>query len=73
MEMKYLTSKQVRERFNIKSPATLWRWQQQSQKMFKEPFPRPVKISIGSTNLWDSEQIRIWEIKYFRNNESLTT
>ena len=70
--MKYVTSKKVRERFNIKSPATLWRWQQASQKMFKEPFPPPVKISVGSTNLWDEDQIRTWELKYFRNNESLT-
>ena len=34
--MSYLTSKQVRERFNIKAAATLWRWQKPTQKMFKE-------------------------------------
>ena len=71
--MKYLTSKQVRQRFMIKSAVTLWRWQQPTQRVFKEPFPPPIKMSAGSTSLWDEEQIRIWEAKYFRNNESLTT
>ncbi len=71
--MCYLTSKQVRERFMIKSPATLWRWQQSNQKIFKEPFPSPVKLSVGSQSLWDKEQIINWEKQYFRNNKSLTT
>lgn len=70
--MKYVTSKKVRERFNIKSPATLWRWQLSTQKIFKVPFPPPVKTSAGSNSLWDEDQIKAWEIKYFRNNESLT-
>ncbi len=70
--MKYLTSKEIREKFCIKSPATLWRWQQDNQRIFEKPFPPPIKISVGSTNLWDAEQIRIWEIQYFRNNKSQT-
>ena len=69
--MLYLTSQQVRERFKIKSPATLWRWQQDNQKIFDKPFPSPVKISVGSKSLWDEEQINAWELKYFRNNKSL--
>ena len=70
--MSYLTSKQVRERFNIKAAATLWRWQQLTQKMFAEPFPQPIKAAKGSTSLWDREQIETWEAKFFRNSESLT-
>ncbi len=70
--MGYITSQQVRERFKIKSPATLWRWQQPSQKMFELSFPPPIKISVGSKSLWDEDQIKAWEIKYFRNNQSLT-
>jgi len=69
--MSYLTSKQIRERFNIKAAATLWRWQQPNQKMFAEPFPQPIKVVKGSTSLWDRDQIEKWEAKFFRNNESL--
>lgn len=71
--MKYLTAKQILDRFNIKSPTTLWRWQQPNQKMFAEPFPQPIKAVKGSTSLWDREQIETWEAKFFRNNESLTS
>ena len=39
----------------------------------KQDFPQPIKAAKGSASLWDAEQIRIWEAKYFRNNESLTT
>ena len=71
--MSYLTSKQVRERFNIKAAATLWRWQQPTQKMFAEPFPQPIKAVKDSTSLCDKEQIETWEAKVFSNNESLTS
>ncbi|ALD01852.1 hypothetical protein AMQ28_05435 [Acinetobacter sp. TTH0-4] len=71
--MKYLTAKQILDRFNIKSPTTLWRWQQPTQKIFAEPLPKPIKVVKGSTSLWEREQIERWEAKYFRNNESLTT
>lgn len=70
--MSYLTSKQVRERFNIKAATTLWRWQKPTQKMFKEPFPQPIKVVKGSSSLWDQKEIEIWEVNFFRNNESLT-
>lgn len=70
--MKYVTSTEIRKRLNIKSPTTLWRWQKVNQKMFGEPFPSPVKVSVGSPNLWDEEQVQLWELKYFRNNQSLT-
>jgi len=70
--MSYLTSKQIREKFNIKATATLWRWQQPSQKMFKVPFPQPIKAVKGSPSLWDKKEIESWEAKFFRNNESLT-
>ncbi|WP_284880567.1 hypothetical protein [Acinetobacter variabilis] len=71
--MAYLTSQEILNRFKIKSQTTLWRWQKPSQKLFKEPFPSPVKVSVGSKSLWDRKQIEIWEAKFFRNNESLTT
>lgn len=71
--MKYVTSTEIRKRLNIKSPTTLWRWQQLNQKMFGAPFPAPVKVSVGSPSLWDEEQVQFWELQYFRNNQSLTT
>ena len=72
LAMAYLTSQELLNRFKIKSQTTLWRWQQPTQKIFKEPFPSPIKVSVGSKNLWDEEQIIIWENQYFRNNKSLT-
>ncbi len=36
--MAYLTSQELLNRFKIKSQTTLWRWQQPTQKIFKEPF-----------------------------------
>lgn len=70
--MAYLTSNELCKRLNS-SKATLWRWQQTTQKLFKEPLPPPVKSSNGSPSLWDEKQIAEWEAKYFRNNESLVT
>ena len=55
--MAYLTSKELLDRFKIKSQTTLWRWQKPTQKVFNAPFPPPVKVSVGSTSLWDEEQI----------------
>src|SRR5690606_2749798 len=72
LAMAYLTSQELLNRFKIKSQTTLWRWQQPTQKIFKEPFPSPIKVSVGSKSLWDEEQIIIWENQYFRNNKSLT-
>ena len=70
--MAYLTSKELLDRFKIKSQTTLWRWQKPTQKVFNAPFPPPVKVSVGSTSLWDEEQIITWENQHFRNNKSLT-
>lgn len=69
--MKYLTAKQILERFNIKSPTTLWRWQQEHQKIYKAPFPAPVRLSKGAQSLWDKAHIDDWERNYFRNNKYL--
>ena len=70
--MAYLTSKELLDRFKIKSQTTLWRWQKPTQKVFNAPFPPPVKVSVDSTSLWDEEQIITWENQHFRNNKSLT-
>ena len=48
--MAYLTSKELLDRFKIKSQTTLWRWQKPTQKVFNAPFPPPVKVSVGSTS-----------------------
>ncbi|PWB15062.1 hypothetical protein DCO44_06990 [Acinetobacter sp. AM] len=68
--MSYITSQEIRDRFKIKSYTTLWRWQQTNQTLFEEPFPSPIKFSVGSSSLWDSGQIKIWENKYFRKKKA---
>lgn len=66
--MSYLSSKDIKNRLNCSS-ATLWRYQQPSQKIFKEPMPQPVKKASGSQNLWDIDHFEEWEHKYFRNSQ----
>lgn len=69
--MAYLNSKELRQRLNNCSQASLWRWQQTNQTLYEKPLPSPVKKSNGSPSLWDEKQIQDWEDKYFRNSESL--
>lgn len=71
--MAYLNTKQLCQRLNNCSQASLWRWQQENQKLYAKPLPKPVKRSNGSPNLWDENEINEWEQKYFRNAESLVT
>ncbi|MDH1405789.1 hypothetical protein ABLT35_05525 [Acinetobacter johnsonii] len=69
--MSYITSKELRRKFNNCSSTTLWRWQQPTQKIYAKPLPPPVRAAIGSQSLWDEKEIKEWEEKYFRNNKSL--
>lgn len=49
----YLSVKRVADRLDT-SPATIWRWTAADQ------FPRPVKLSLGSTR-WKLSDIEEWE------------
>lgn len=69
--MAYLTSKDYWI-VKIKSQTTLWRWQKPTQKVFNAPFPPPVKVSVGSTSLWDEEQIITWKTSTSEIIKSLT-
>lgn len=52
--MKYLSDKQVAERYGVTVP-TVWRWHKSDPK-----FPRAIKLSSGTTR-WNLSEVEAWE------------
>lgn len=52
--MKYLSDKQVAERYGVTVP-TVWRWHKSDPA-----FPRAIKLSTGTTR-WKLSEIEAWE------------
>ena len=70
MSSSYLTTRDIQNRLNGCSTSTLWRYQQDSQKLFEQAMPKPVKRGAGSQSLWDENVFNEWEMSYFRNSEA---
>ncbi len=55
MERRYITPKQVRERFGSISPMTLWRWERDEKLSF------PKATAINKRKYFDVSEIETWE------------